>query len=75
MSKVKDPVTNRSERFISRKELARRWGVSTRTIDFRRKEHLLPNPIVLDQKGGRGIRFRLAEIEAYEESLQQRGCK
>ena len=59
--------------FITRMDLARRWQTSTRTIDRKRKDGLLP---WVDIAGGSGrrplVRFRLKDIEEYEERMIQR---
>ena len=52
---------------LSRQQLAERWGLTTRTIDRRRTECLIP---WVDLSGGRGdrpvVRFKLEDIEAFE---------
>lgn len=60
------------EQLISREKLAQRWGCSTRTVDRLRVNGLLP---WTDLVGGRGqrplVRFRMVDIEAYEERFRQ----
>ncbi len=57
---------------LSRNQLAKRWGVSPRTIDRMRMDGRIA---WLDLTGGKGarplVRFRLADIEAYEEKFRQ----
>jgi hypothetical protein len=59
-------------KLLTRVELAKRWATSERTVDRKRMLGLLP---WLDLSGGRGkrplVRFRLADIEAYEERVFQ----
>jgi hypothetical protein len=59
--------------FLTRSDLAERWKTSARTIDRKRKDGLLP---WVDIAGGSGsrplVRFRLPEIEEYEERMSQR---
>jgi len=61
-----------SVRHISRQELARRWGVSTRTIDRKRIKGIIP---WLDVSAGIGrrplVRFRLADVEKLETEMIQ----
>lgn len=53
--------------FLSREALATRWSVSTRTVDRRRQDGILP---WVDLNRGRGrkpiVRFLLKDIEEYE---------
>ncbi len=61
---------------LTRYGLARRWHTSTRTVDRRRMTGLLP---WIDLAAGSGrrpqVRFRLADIEAYEKgSMQKAVC-
>ena len=53
---------------LTRYGLAKRWQTSTRTVDRRRMSGLLP---WIDLAAGSGrrplVRFRLADVEAYEE--------
>jgi len=52
---------------ITRKELARRWGTTARTIDRRRAMGLLPWVDLARGMGKRAqIRFRLEDVEEYE---------
>jgi hypothetical protein len=59
---------------ITRKDLARRWHTSTRTIDRQRERGLIP---WIDLSQGKGlrpcVRFRLADIEALELHLCGQG--
>ena len=75
MSKFENSVARSSERLITRQELARRWGVSTRTIDLRRKEGALPRAIILYGCERRTLRFRLSEIEAFEQTMREGDSK
>jgi hypothetical protein len=58
---------------FSRKELAKRWGASERTVDRRRKDGLIA---WVDIAGGQGkrplVRFRLQDIEEYEARMIQK---
>lgn len=57
---------------LTRLALAERWQTSTRTIDRRRQDGLIP---WVDLSGGRGhrpiVRFRLADVEDIERRLLQ----
>jgi hypothetical protein len=53
--------TNRGEEFFTRNELARRWQVSVETLKRRERAGLLPC-----LKLGRGVRYRLADVERIE---------
>jgi hypothetical protein len=61
-------------KLITRLELAMRWGTSQRTIDRRRRQGTLT---WLDLAGGHGkrpiVRFRLEDIEMYENQMLQKG--
>jgi hypothetical protein len=54
--------------FLTREAVATRWSVSTRTVDRRRQDGILP---WVDLNGGRGrkpiVRFLLKHIEDYEQ--------
>jgi hypothetical protein len=50
-----------TERFLTRKGLADRWQLSTETLKRRERAALLPF-----LKLGRGVRYRLADIEYIE---------
>ena len=54
-----------ARQFISRRELASRWGVSLATIKRRENERLL-RPYTFNQ---RLIRYRLSDVEAFESIL------
>jgi len=53
--------------FLTREAVATRWSVSTRTVDRRRQDGILP---WVDLNRGRGrkpiVRFSLKDIEDYE---------
>jgi hypothetical protein len=51
------------ERLVSRKELAKRWGVSTETIKRRTRDELL-KPLRFNQ---RLLRYRLSDIIRIEQ--------
>jgi predicted site-specific integrase-resolvase len=51
------------ERLVSRKELSKRWGVSTETIKRRTREGLL-KPLCFNQ---RLLRYRLSDIIRIEQ--------
>jgi hypothetical protein len=57
---------------FSRTDLAKRWGVTTRTIDRLREANKLP---WLDISAGRGakplVRFRIEDLEAFEQITRQ----
>lgn len=59
---------------LSRNQVAERLGTSTRTVDRLRKLGLLP---WFDLKKGNGhrpiVRFRIADVEAYEATPPRRG--
>ena len=52
---------DKAEQLMTRAELATRWKVSVKTIDREIRRHLVPYIRV-----GRQIRFKLADILAYE---------
>jgi hypothetical protein len=52
---------DRTERFLTRKGLADRWQLSTETLKRRERCGLLPF-----LKLGRGVRYRLSDIEHLE---------
>lgn len=60
------------DKLFNRKDLAERWGTSVRTIDRKRQDGLIR---WIDLAGGRGrrplVRFKLSDIEAYEEQMAQ----
>lgn len=61
-----------TEKLFSRRELARKWGVSTRTIDRVRKSGRLSWINISAGSGLRqGVRFRLDDIQAYEQANRQ----
>ncbi|MEJ5328752.1 MAG: hypothetical protein WHT07_01190 [Desulfobaccales bacterium] len=57
---------------LTRKDLAKRWRTTVRTIDRRRIEGLLP---WIDLTAGKGrkpqVRFRIEDVEAYEAAFLQ----
>ena len=55
--------TDSDERLLSRKQVAKRWRVSTETIKRRSREGLLP-PLRFNQ---RLIRYRLADVIRVEQ--------
>ena len=57
------PAEESYDRLLSRKEVARRWGVSTETVKRRASEGLLP-PIRFNQ---RLVRYRLSDIRRLED--------
>jgi hypothetical protein len=56
-----------TERFLTRKGLADRWQLSTETLKRRERCGLLPF-----LKLGRGVRYRLADIEHLEAEAEVR---
>ena len=53
---------------LTRNDLAKRWSVSKRTIDRLRKYGMVPWTDLSKGRGGKAIvRFRLGDIELYEE--------
>jgi len=56
-----------TERFLTRKALADRWQLSTETLKRRERCGLLPF-----LKLGRGVRYRLADIEHLEADAEVR---
>ena len=65
---MKDNSSNQSERLLSRKQLADRWNLSTKTIKRREKAGEL-RPLTLSANC---VRFRLSEILAIEEDAAAR---
>lgn len=59
------------ETFLTPKELAQRWDVTERTLYNWRKEGKGPAFVTLGPK----YRYRLSDIEAYEEQMLQRPGK
>lgn len=57
---------------LTRSALAERWQTSTRTVDRRRQDCLIP---WVDISGGKGarplVRFRLTDVEDFERRLLQ----
>jgi len=62
MSQNQPKMNPNPENLLSRRQVAKRWGVSGATVRRREKSGML-HPIVL---GPRLIRYRLSEIEAIE---------
>jgi hypothetical protein len=60
---MNDPLEKASERLLSRKELAVRWGVSIRTVKSWTDGHIQRCEI-----SPRLIRYRLSGVKAYEAS-------
>jgi hypothetical protein len=62
-----------TETYLTRHNLATRWGTSVRTIDRIRQEGSLP---WVDISAGRGarplVRFRLSDVESYESAMTQK---
>jgi hypothetical protein len=56
-----------TERFLTRKGLADRWQLSTETLKRRERCGLLPF-----LKLGRGVRYRLADVEHLEAEVEVR---
>ncbi len=56
-----------TERFLTRKGLADRWQLSTETLKRRERCGLLPF-----LKLGRGVRYRLADVEHLEAEAEVR---
>jgi len=58
--------------FLPRQQLANRWKVSVRTVDRLKNNGRLP---WVDLSGGVGsrpiVRFRLCDVEAYEDRVHQ----
>jgi hypothetical protein len=65
---IKDPEQSRSVALLSRKELGYRWKLSTETLKRRERAGLLPF-----LKLGRGVRYRLADVERLEAEAEVRG--
>jgi hypothetical protein len=61
------PSNNHTATMLTREAVATRWSVSTRTVDRRRHDGILP---WVDLNRGRGrkpiVRFLLKDIEEYE---------
>ena len=57
-----------TERFLTRKGLADRWQLSTETLKRRERCGLLPF-----LKLGRGVRYRLEDIQRLEADAEVRG--
>ncbi len=72
MTKTDAKGIDMTEPHLSRQGLAGRWGVSVRTVDRLRKDGRLP---WVDLSGGAGarpiVRFRLCDVEHYEERVRQ----
>jgi len=64
----------KDDQSINRRDLARRWGVSVRTVDRIRQSGQLP---WIDLRNGAGarplVRFRIPDVEAYEAQVGQGG--
>jgi hypothetical protein len=58
---------NTADRLLSRRELAARWSLSTETLKRRERCGILPS-----LKLGRGVRYRLADIERLETEAEVR---
>lgn len=54
------------EDFLTRRQVASRWGVSVATIDRLRKAGLPWIRLAVGGNNNSVVRFRLADIEAYE---------
>jgi hypothetical protein len=65
-----DQTSNTAFRLLSRRELADRWSMSTETLKRRERCGLLPF-----LKLGRGVRYRLADIERLEAEATIGGTK
>lgn len=60
-----------SDIYFTQKQLARRWGLSPRTLERWRFRGFGPRFLKL----GKRIKYRLAEIETFEEQrLRDRAC-
>jgi hypothetical protein len=57
----------KTERFLTRKGLADRWQLSTETLKKRERCGLLPF-----LKLGKGVRYRISDIEALERTAEER---
>ena len=55
------------ERLLTRRLLADRWSMSTETLERREKAGILPF-----MRLGRGVRYRLRDIEALEADAEVR---
>lgn len=59
-----------AKNLLSRKDLADRWSISLRTLDRLRQDGRIP---WLDVAGGQGarpiVRFRLADVQTYEDQM------
>jgi hypothetical protein len=56
-----------SQMLISRKQLAERWSLSTETLKRRERAGILPA-----LKMGRGVRYRITDIERIEKEAEVR---
>lgn len=56
-----------SQMLISRKQLAERWSLSTETLKRRERTGILPA-----LKMGRGVRYRITDIERIEKEAEVR---
>ncbi|MHC4399351.1 MAG: helix-turn-helix transcriptional regulator [Planctomycetota bacterium] len=65
------------QRYLTKKQVARLLGISTRTVDAWQQRNLLPKPIRVGNRrntlcGTAGLkRWRLAEIEAFLKSREK----
>jgi hypothetical protein len=64
---TKDPEQSKPVALLSRKELGYRWKLSTETLKRRERAGLLPF-----LKLGRGVRYRLADVERLEAEAEVR---
>jgi hypothetical protein len=56
-----------SQMLISRKQIAERWSLSTETLKRRERTGILPA-----LKMGRGVRYRITDIERIEKEAEVR---
>lgn len=61
-----------SEEFISESDLAKRWGVSSRALRYRRARDQMPTAYAIGKRGGlgQGVMYKLSDVIAIEESKQ-----
>jgi hypothetical protein len=64
---IRSQTPDKATRLLTRKGLADRWQVSTETLKRRERCGLLPF-----LKLGRGVRYRMSDIEALERAAEVR---
>lgn len=58
---------------LTDKDLAKRWGVSVRTIGRWRADGKTPPSVAIGHRGGfgQGVRYRLDDVIAFEDARKQ----